>query len=91
MLLCPRTRSVLVVVMADKFKKGDGSALSFNATASETRHLTPVGVKLAEELNDSYNTEHILHVLHGATTLMDEYSWFNNDALHVGTHVACSA
>ena len=35
--------------------------------------MTHIGVKLAEELNDWYNTEHSLHVLHCSTALMDFY------------------
>ena len=41
---------LFAVVMVDKFKKGDCSALSLNVKAAETRHLTPCGVELAEEL-----------------------------------------
>ena len=63
---------MLVVVMADKFKKGDGSALSCKAKAASTRHLTQFGVKLAEDVDDWYNAGHTLHALHWATALMEE-------------------
>ena len=52
--------------------------LLFKAIAAETRHLTPFGVKLAEELNDRYNTEHTLHALHCDTALMDFYMFLGN-------------
>ena len=59
--------------MADKFKKGDGPAHSVKAKAVETRHLTPFGVKLAEELNDWYNKEHTLHAPQCVVALVDIY------------------
>ena len=63
-----------------KFKKKvDGPALAFKAkSAEETRHLASFGVNLAEELNDRYNTEHILHVLHRDTALVDFYKFMGN-------------
>ena len=56
-----------------KFTLGDGSVHYFKAKAADIMHFTPCGVKLAEELNYRYNTEHTLHVLHCATALMDFY------------------
>ena len=44
----------------------------------QTRHLTQFGVKLAEELNNMYNTEYTLHALHCATALMDFYKCIGN-------------
>ena len=57
-------KSQIQTLGINRFKKGDGSAPSFNAKAAETKHLVPCRVKLAEELKDRYNTEHILHALH---------------------------
>ena len=44
-----------------KFKRGDGSTTYFTAKTTETKRLTRFDVRLAEELNDKYNTEHTLH------------------------------
>ena len=44
-------------------KETSGSASSVNAKPAERRHLTPFGVKLAEEVNNMHNTENTLHVL----------------------------
>ena len=59
-------------------QQGDGSTPFFNDKATDTRRLTPSGVKLAEELDDKYNTEHTLHVLHCATALMNFYKCLGN-------------
>ena len=61
-----------------KFTRGDGSAPSFKAKAAETRLLVPFGLKLADELNDKYNTEHILHALHCDVAVMGLYKCLGN-------------